>query len=814
MSFLPRMTLLRRVSLLVILGLIGGLGLFGLVGVMALDKSTQESLNERLTMAKVVASHIDELLHHSILELQGLASSPGLNLADGNLEPEKALLREGRQQLVTFTHNIFLLDGQGQVLWVEPYDAALLGMPMTPYPFVSNAFATGRPSVSGLLSDPVADTPVVTVVVPIADSRGKVIGALGGSIDMTRSSIGGFLTPLTLGNTGYVELVDSNGVVMARTQPGLPLSGFEQSDHPDRFAALISEGQARVRTCHVCHEEGQRTERRRDVLAFAPLSTVSWGVALRQSEEEALALPRELQSRLIFLGGALLLLSLLLSGLVTRSVVRPVEMLTAAARRIAQGDLSTPVTVRGEDEVGLLARAFDDMRSRLKTSYDEIEGWNRELEMRVQRRAQEIICLLEMAKTLTSMPEMESLLPILMNRVVELMDTADSAWLFLYDEKSGKLVARSASGVDYQAISGLSLDTAEAIPGRAYTYAQPTLYSTPQDVQEAMKDLATTHRYYWAGMGLRLEEIKSAIGVPLATKNRVFGSLFMANFAPQPPFSARNLSLAGALADQIALATENARLHKEAEEAMLLREADRMKSQFISTVSHELRTPLTAIKGYSTSLLRDDVQWDEDTRREFLQIIDERADDLRQLIDNLLEMTKMEAGALYLQREPVLLSHLAQKVVKSSMPRARNHRFEVDFPSPFPVVEGDSRHIELVLHNLIENAVKYSPQGGQILIRGKVKGDRVLVSVSDNGVGIAPEQLNRVFERFYRVDNPLTRRTIGSGLGLSIAKGLVDAHGGNIWVESTPGKGSTFFFSLPLSPLSNGESADSGGEEA
>jgi K+-sensing histidine kinase KdpD len=272
----------------------------------------------------------------------------------------------------------------------------------------------------------------------------------------------------------------------------------------------------------------------------------------------------------------------------------------------------------------------------------------------------------------------------------------------------------------------------------------------------------------------------------------------MVSFKDSQAFSESDRRLLQAIADYLAIAIERAQLTKEAEEAIALRETDRLRSQFISSVSHELRTPLTFIKGCATSLLRHDVSWDEATEREFLRVIDEKTDELRDLIDKLLQSAKLEAGALRLEKEPVLMPRLAQRVVAELAPRAKKHKLTVRFTSSFPVVEADVRCMEQVVRNLVENAVKYSPEDSEIVITGEARDQEIVVSVSDHGIGIAPEHRQKLFERFYRVDSPLTRSTPGSGLGLFITKGHVEAHHGKVWVESTVGKGSTFYFSLPL----------------
>lgn len=226
------------------------------------------------------------------------------------------------------------------------------------------------------------------------------------------------------------------------------------------------------------------------------------------------------------------------------------------------------------------------------------------------------------------------------------------------------------------------------------------------------------------------------------------------------------------------------------------RTADAMKSQLLSTVSHELRTPLASIKGFATTLLRQDVKWDETTQRDFLRIIEEETDRLTEIIDNLLDMSQIEAGALRVAKEPASLRPLIRAVVDEMRMRTEAHYFVVDLPVELPRVLMDARRIRQVLMNLIGNAIKYSARG-QITVACEAEVDHVVVSIVDQGEGIPPPYLDKVFERFFQVDGASTRRVGGSGLGLAISRGIIEAHGGRIWAESTPGQGSTFRFTLP-----------------
>lgn len=228
-----------------------------------------------------------------------------------------------------------------------------------------------------------------------------------------------------------------------------------------------------------------------------------------------------------------------------------------------------------------------------------------------------------------------------------------------------------------------------------------------------------------------------------------------------------------------------------------LREADDLKNTFISVISHELKTPVALIKGYAGTLRREDARWDAATVRDSAAVIEEEADRLTQLIDNLLDASRLQAGGLKLNIADVALDQLAAHLVEKFSVEAQQHPITLDFPPDFPAVPADALRIEQVLSNLVSNAMKYSPAGTPIHISGRATAREVIVTVADQGIGIPLEEQARIFHRFYRVDDALSRRTQGSGLGLYLAKAVVEAHRGRIWVQSTPGQGSAFSFSLP-----------------
>jgi PAS domain S-box-containing protein len=229
-----------------------------------------------------------------------------------------------------------------------------------------------------------------------------------------------------------------------------------------------------------------------------------------------------------------------------------------------------------------------------------------------------------------------------------------------------------------------------------------------------------------------------------------------------------------------------------------LRDIENLRSTFLSMLGHELQTPLSIIKGYTSTLARSDAKWNKKTLREGLEVIEEECDRLSKLVNRLLLASRIESRTVTLKKEPVQLPAMASKVVRRLESVTAIHEFEVDFDPDFPEVYADPDRMEEVLTNLVDNAIKYSPEGGRIAITGRTSRDRVEVAVSDNGIGIPRRELGRVFERFRRGENSQVQKVRGMGLGLYICKSIVEAHGGKIEVSSEAGKGSEFKFILPL----------------
>lgn len=226
------------------------------------------------------------------------------------------------------------------------------------------------------------------------------------------------------------------------------------------------------------------------------------------------------------------------------------------------------------------------------------------------------------------------------------------------------------------------------------------------------------------------------------------------------------------------------------------REAEELKSTFISVVSHELKTPVALIKGYVGTLRREDARWEREVVEDSLAVIEDEADRLAELIDNLLDATRLEAGVLSINTTDLLLPALVERLTDRFKTQTDKHSFVIDLPEDYPVILADEDRISQVLYNLISNAVKYSPLGGEVRICGEIRPKEVVLCVQDEGGGIAPGDIPHIFDRFYRADSA-QKKTQGAGLGLYLTRAVIEAHQGTIWADPRHKKGARICFALP-----------------
>lgn len=295
-------------------------------------------------------------------------------------------------------------------------------------------------------------------------------------------------------------------------------------------------------------------------------------------------------------------------------------------------------------------------------------------------------------------------------------------------------------------------------------------------------------------------KLASLLILPLRTRREMIGALVIAANDPDRAMTDDKLPLAEVLAERAALAIENAKLYTEQVEARRkVEDLSRLKDEFLSIASHELRTPVTSIKGYTQLAKMLIKENDLGTSEEYLDIALDQIDRMSRLILELLDVSRIETGRLEIRRDPIPWSQFVRDVVHRHHTAVSDRRFHVSVPNLGRVVTGDRDRLEQVLGNLLENAVKYSPEGSDITVAVDDKGDALVTAVCDRGIGIPADELNQVFERFHRGRQVSSTNYGGLGLGLYITKQIIERHGGTIWVESKEGQGTTFYFSLPAS---------------
>lgn len=416
---------------------------------------------------------------------------------------------------------------------------------------------------------------------------------------------------------------------------------------------------------------------------------------------------------------------------------------------------------------------------------------NARLYRETAQRLREVTTLYEFARRMSTTLDLGILLDSVVMTLREVLHCR-AANIMLFNPRTELLEIRAAAGVKDRWRQEARLRIGEGIAGQVVQQKRPIYVpDTREDPRFVVFD----------------PSVRSLLCVPLTIGDRVIGALSVDHEIPNA-FQPEHERLLTIVATQVAAAIENARLFYElrahAEELRRayeeLQEADRLKDEIIQNVSHELRTPLTFIKGYADLLLDGSMGPLTDAQREAVEIIAKKTNLLSRLVGDILTLQWIERGTLNF--EAVDIAALARVSVQNFQLTASPSglEFAVEDPGGPVIVWGDRERLSQVLDNLLHNAVKFSPNGGRITVRVQDLEDHALVSVQDTGIGIPPDKLERIFERFYQVDGSTRRRFGGMGLGLAIVKRIVEAHGGRVWAESELGKGSTFHFTIPKPP--------------
>jgi signal transduction histidine kinase len=423
------------------------------------------------------------------------------------------------------------------------------------------------------------------------------------------------------------------------------------------------------------------------------------------------------------------------------------------------------------------------------------------------RSVAQLTALGEIGRAVSSTLDVEVVLETIVSRASQLAG-ADACTVYEYDEASDQFHLRATHNLApeiAEAMRAMPLRKGEGVMGRAAAMRQPVQVSDisePDAYQSSLRDALI-------GAGYR-----AALSVPLLREDQIIGSLSITRKTPGE-FSPEVVELLKTFATQSALAIQNARLFREiADKSRLLEAASRHKSEFLANMSHELRTPLNAILGFSEVLAERMFGEVNDKQAEYLQDILSSGRHLLSLINDILDLSKVEAGRLELELERFHLPATLDNALTLVRERASRHGITLTqtVDKRLGHMVADERKVKQVLLNLLSNAVKFTPDGGRIDLIATAAEDVVTVAVSDTGIGIAPEDQAAVFEEFRQVGRDDTRKQEGTGLGLTLSKKFVELHGGRIWVQSQIGRGSTFTFTLPVRPEGRSSSAQGGSE--
>jgi signal transduction histidine kinase len=385
--------------------------------------------------------------------------------------------------------------------------------------------------------------------------------------------------------------------------------------------------------------------------------------------------------------------------------------------------------------------------------------------------------------------KMEASLPVLLSQAQSMFRAEIAEILLFGGEGEPMLRTRLGPGERKEVLTPVWLDPTEGVWARIAAEGQALLFARPIQPERL-------RRHFFE------QGIRDAIVAPLRGTDRIVGTIMVGNrLGDVSTFDADDLKLIEALANHASVSLENARLVSRLEESLIhMTEMNRMKDDFVATVSHELRTPLTSIQGSVKTLLQPDLEFEDSDRQTLLEVVDRQGERLRQLIEDLLVAARIEAQPIRAVISPVSLSGVARQVIEGLGSRAASHRIAFDLAQDPGKVETDERRVYQILSNLVDNALKYSPTDSSITLRVRGASEGVQVVVEDQGPGIPSEQQDRIFDRFYQVDQTSTRAVGGTGLGLYICRRLAEVIGARLALERSDERGSVFTLLIPHTP--------------
>jgi signal transduction histidine kinase len=593
------------------------------------------------------------------------------------------------------------------------------------------------------------------------------------------------VSQIKVGQRGHAYVVDSQGRLIAHPDISLVLRNTDLSRLAQVQAArAVGAGQSNEQL-----QVSDDIQGRRVLTAYAHVAPLQWLVFVELPVAEAYAPLITTTER----SGVLLMAALgfaFLAGLVlARRMVGPIRTLREGAARIGTGDLSQRISIKTGDELELLADQFNDMASKLQDSYADLEE---KVETRTRELGQsvaELRALGEVSQAVNSTLDLESVLSTIVAKAVQLSETEAGA-IYVYEEADRKFDLRATYGMAPELIENIKHHDI----GRADVIAQAAEKRTPMQIPDLRDEPSTPVHDLILRAGYR-----ALLVVPLVGAEETVGALVVRRTEPGE-FARQTTELLQTFAAQSVLAIQNARLFHEIEaKSRELAVASQHKSQFLANMSHELRTPLNAILGY-TELILDCIYGEVPNKmRGVLDRVQSNGKHLLGLINDVLDLSKIEAGQLTLSVADYSVKQLVHNVFAAveSLAQEKKLALKVELPNNLPTGRGDERRLTQVLLNLVGNAIKFTDKG-EVAIKASASNGAYTLSVCDTGPGIAPADQAKIFEEFQQADSSATKKKGGTGLGLSIARRIIELHGGKLWVDSEVGHGATFSFTVPV----------------
>ncbi len=594
------------------------------------------------------------------------------------------------------------------------------------------------------------------------------------------------VSKIKVGEHGDAYVVDAQGRLIAHPDISLVLRNTDMTRLAQVRAARRDEASATTDDIQVATD----IQGRQVLTAFAPVAPLGWTVFVELPVNEAYQPLISSMQRTALVLFAALCLAALAGALLARRMVVPVQALRAGAARIGSGDLTQRISVKTGDELEALADQFNDMTGRLQESYADLEN---KVELRTQELSESLQQQTATADALKvisrSTFDLQTVLDTLVASATRLC-VANKGVIFQLDGGVYRLAGNfglSRESEDYAREHPLQ-------PGQGSVIGRVALEGRRIHVPDVLADPEYQQSGYQKVFGYR-----TILGVPLLRGDRIIGVFVLTRNAVNP-FTEKQIDLVTTFTDQAVIAMENVRLFNEIQnKSRQLAEASKHKSQFLANMSHELRTPMNAILGY-TELILDNIYGEPTEKmRGVLTRIQSNGKHLLGLINDVLDLSKIEAGQLTLTLSDYSVKDVVHNVFSSveSLAKAKNLDLKVELPPEVPAARGDERRLTQVLLNLVGNAIKFTDKGG-VSIRAASANGSVTLSVHDTGPGIAEADQSKIFEEFQQADSSTTKEKGGTGLGLAISKRIVEMHGGRLWVESSPGHGSTFSFTVPI----------------